>query len=204
MDRQSWACRRASGAKPFSDPEQQPPNQHYPLEDNSIPWMRTNAGGLLIPRSQKAARSEWNKRMKKVKERGQTNEAMTKSNGSTKDFRNLEGSCLSRVWASSERDIVTPRRLVWAANEERKCRGFVKRRFSHSNSLQGLLESTLVKTTYLLQQKAYVTVLQLNSNVVELEELFYAIKITTEPVGPPNDGQISGRSGVIPRRDSLY
>lgn len=70
--------------------------------------------------------------------------------------------------------------------KKEKCTGFVERRFSHSNSLQGPLESTLVETTYLLQQKDYVAVLQLNSKVVVSEELLNAIKITTEPVDPPN------------------
>ena len=44
MDRQSRAYRRASEAKPVSNPEQQPPDRHYALEDNTIAWMRTHAG----------------------------------------------------------------------------------------------------------------------------------------------------------------
>ena len=47
-----------------------------------------------------------------------------------------------------ERKTVTPRRLEWVAVEESKFKDLVERLVSHSNSLEGLLESTLVKKTY--------------------------------------------------------
>ena len=101
MDRQSRACRRVFEAKPSSDPKQQPPNRHYVLEDNTITWMRTHAGELPIPRSQKAARSEWSKRMKGVKRKGTANEAVTEEEELDKRFPKSREGLLSRVWASS-------------------------------------------------------------------------------------------------------
>ena len=50
MDGQSRACRRASQAKPVSDPLQQSPSRDYATKDNTIPWMPTHAGELPILR----------------------------------------------------------------------------------------------------------------------------------------------------------
>ncbi len=75
---------------------------------------------------------------------------MTEEEDFDKRFPKTTEILLKQSLGFFERKLVTPRWSKWATIEESKFRGLIERLISHSNSLEGLLESTIVKTTHLL------------------------------------------------------
>ncbi len=96
---------------------------------------------------------------------------------------------LKKALGFAQRVPQMPKRLKWAALKKKEFGGLVEKLIGYNDAIEGLLDSSAVEQLQFMQQQTYMAMLQLNSNVAELQQISKALQVNTQATDF-NNGQM--------------
>lgn len=93
-------------------------------------------------------------------------------------------SMLKRTLMFLEKVPQTKSRLTWAMVKKDKFKTLIDKLIGHNTYIEGLLDNVAMEQLQFMQQRTYMAILQLNSNVAELKEISLAMQIRTSASTP--------------------
>ena len=102
-----------------------------------------------------------------------------RSDEADQHFTRGASTMLEKTLKFFEKVPQTKNRLTWAMVKKDKFERLIEKLIGHNTYIEGLLDDVAMEQLAFMQQKTYMAMLQLNSNVAELKEISLAMQIRT-------------------------
>ena len=111
-----------------------------------------------------------------------------------KRFPKSTDTLLNKTLKFLDKPSHASKRLGWAALKQEKFEGLIAKLIGYNDSIENLLERSVIDQLQFMQQQTYMAILQLNSNVAELKEISSAMSIQSQVASQSSPSSVPSQS----------